>query len=126
MRGSLHIDNTGVWGNKLLVVTTSGFLFTIDSGDASCASFRQIAAGRVFWEGLSTVPNDPATYGGLAGKAIIGAEGQNRMWLVSPNGTTEQFNMGFGIEDVDFIAPGENFFGVNYGRGIVSFFWFKN
>jgi hypothetical protein len=55
------------------------------------------------------------TYGPLAGRIIAGAEGQSRLYAIDTTGDVDFYNMGFGVEDIDMIVAGENFFGVNFG-----------
>jgi hypothetical protein len=79
MRGSLHVDRTGVWGGDLLAVTTAGELWRVTSAGVS----TKIADVGVHLEGLSTVPLDSTKYGPLAGKAIAGAEGSGLLYACS-------------------------------------------
>lgn len=110
-RGSLYVDRTGVWGNELLVATTAGELWRIDaSGNPTL-----IADVDVHLEGLATVPDAPARYGPLAGKAIAGAENEGLLYVFDTSGAVGSYNVGVAVEDVDIVVPHENFFGVNYG-----------
>jgi hypothetical protein len=111
MRGSLYVDRTGVWGHDLLVATTAGELWRIDSAGITTA----IADVGVHLEGLITVPDAPARYGPLAGKAIAGAEGVGLLYVFDTAGVVTTMSLGVNIEDIDIIEPFENFFGVNYG-----------
>jgi hypothetical protein len=111
MRGSLHVDRTGAWGGDLIAVTTAGEVWRVNSAGTP----TQVADVNTHLEGVMTVPNDPLTYGPLAGKIIAGAEDQNRLYAFDTDGEVQFINMGFGVEDIDMIAAGENFFGVNYG-----------
>ena len=111
MRGSLYIDRTGVWGHELLVATTDGEVWRIDSA----GSATMVADVGVHLEGLITVPDAPARYGPLAGLAIAGAEGVGLLYGFDTAGTVTTWNLGVAVEDIDIIEPFENFFGVNYG-----------
>ncbi len=111
MRGSLYVDRTGVFNGDLIAVTTTGQVWQIDSKGSS----KLLASLGTHLEGLFVVPNDVNKYGPLAGKIIAGAEDQTRLYTIDPQGKTAFYNVGVKIEDIDFISPHENFFGVNYG-----------
>jgi hypothetical protein len=113
MRGSLYVDRTGVWGGDLLAVTTGGEAWRVNSAGTP----TQLADVNVHLEGLITVPNDPSKYGPLAGKAIAGAEGQNRLYAFGANGSVDYYPLSVAIEDIDMISANENFYGVNFGTG---------
>ena len=110
-RGSLYIDRTGVWGGDLLAATTAGELWRIDSAGAATL----IVDVNDHLEGLVSVPDAPARYGPLAGRAIAGAENTGLLYAIAPDGSYETHDLGVAIEDIDILVPGENFFGVNYG-----------
>lgn len=112
MRGSLYVDRTGIFGGDLIVATTVGEVWRINT--QGVATSIMPPAG-VHLEGLIVVPNFPVRYGPLAGKIIAGAEEQGLLWVISPNGTSTTLNVGVTIEDIDIVTPRENFFGVNYG-----------
>lgn len=114
MRGSLYVDRTGVFGGDLIVVTTSGQVWRIDSTGTPTTGTPLATIG-THLEGVITVPNDVVKYGPLAGKIIAGAEGQNRLYTIDTAGTVAFFNLGVAIEDIDLIPANENFFGVNFG-----------
>ena len=113
MRGALHVDRTGVFGGDLIVVTTAGEVWRITSG----GSHTKLADVNVHLEGVSTVPNDAAKYGPLAGKIIAGAEGVGLLYAFDTLGNVSTYNVGVNIEDIDLIPANENFFGVNFGTG---------
>lgn len=112
MRGSLYVDRTGVFGGDLIVVTTAGEVWRINSAGAP----TKLADVNVHLEGLITVPRDPQ-FGGLAGKIITGAEDQSRIYAISDTGSIQFWAIPFQIEDIDLIPENENFFGVNFGTG---------
>lgn len=111
MRGSLHVDRTGAWGDELLAVTTTGELWRVTSAGVS----TKVADVGVHLEGLSTVPLDSTKYGPLAGKAISGAEGVGLLYAFSTDGTFVTYDVNVNIEDIDMINANENFYGVNFG-----------
>lgn len=66
MRGSLYIDQTGVFGGDLIVATTGGEVWRVNSAGTPTL----IADVNTHLEGLITVPNNVAKYGPLAGKLL--------------------------------------------------------
>src|SRR6185503_2840353 len=112
MRGSLYVDRTGIFNGDLLVATTTGEVWRVNT--AGVPTPIGVPHG-VHLEGLVVVPNIPVRYGPLAGKIIAGAEAEGLMWIISPDGTATTTNVGVAIEDIDFVTPNENFFGVNFG-----------
>lgn len=113
LRGSLYVDRSGVWGGDLLAVTTGGEAWRINSAGVP----TQLGDVNTHLEGLISVPNNPAKYGPLAGKAIAGAEGQNRLYAFGTDGSVNFYPLSVAIEDIDMINANENFYGVNYGSG---------
>ena len=111
LRGSLHVDRTGVFGGDLIVVTTSGKVWQVDSAGNS----TQLASLGTHLEGVTTVPNDPVKYGPWAGKILAGAEQQGRIYTIDPAGNTAFDTLGINPEDFDIIPANENFFGVDFG-----------
>ena len=111
MRGSLYVDQTGAWGGDLVVCTTNGEVWRVDSD----GSPTQIAAVGVHLEGLMVVPPSEERYGPLAGRAIAGAEGAGLLYAFATDGSYDTYSLGVNVEDIEIIMPGENFFGVNYG-----------
>ena len=116
LRGSLYVDRTGIYGGDLLVVTTGGELWRINSAGTP----TKIDDVDVHLEGLVTVPDIKAKWGDIAGCIIAGAEEQALMhsWCPTAAGgfvhKTRTLGAGIRIEDLDFIDGG-NFFGVNFG-----------
>lgn len=111
MRGSLYVDRTGVWDGNLVVVTTVGQVWEIDSA----GNAMLIVDVGVHLEGLITVPDAPARFGPLAGTILCGAEEQGLLYAIESDGTFTTYNVGVAVEDIDYVEPWENFFGVNYG-----------
>lgn len=110
-RGSLWVDRTGLYGGDLIVATTAGELWRITSDGVP----TQIAALGVHLEGLAVVPDLPARFGPLAGKILAGAEGQGLLHVFDASGLVDSLALGVNVEDIDFVMPGENFFGINFG-----------
>jgi hypothetical protein len=115
MRGSLYVDRTGVFGGDLIVSTTNGQIWRVDSAGTS----TMLVDLHTHLEGMITVPDAPARYGPLAGRVIVGAEGVGQMFAVAVDGTTETYSLGVNVEDIDIVVPHENFFGVNYGSSVL-------
>jgi hypothetical protein len=115
MRGSLYVDRTGEFGGDLVVVTTVGEVWRVTVGGVP----TQIAAVGVHLEGLVVVPNKPARFGPIAGKLIAGAEEQALLYAFATDGTYVTYSLGIEIEDIDVVSPKENFFGVNFGTGLL-------
>jgi sugar lactone lactonase YvrE len=117
LRGSLFQDRYCVFGGDLIVVTTTGGVWRI----AATGKSKRVASVGTHLEGLSTVPNDPARYGPWAGKILAGAEDQTRIYAFAEDGTTQHWNLGILVEDIDIVPPNMNFFGVDYaGRRLVG------
>ena len=112
MRGSLYVDRTGVWGGDLIAVTTTGGVWRINSAGTATPVTSSLGT---HLEGLTTVPNDVATYGPWAGKILAGAEGQGRIYAIDTSGNVVFYLLGINPEDFDIIPANENFFGVNFG-----------
>lgn len=122
IRGSLYVDRTGVYNGDLLVVTTAGQLWRINSVGTPTQIGTSLG---VHLEGLSVIPNDVSRWGAKAGCIVAGAEGQTKMHTWCRNATTgamvhseqsvlTQGGRAIAIEDIDVIDGG-NFFGVNFG-----------
>src|SRR5262249_33083684 len=82
MRGGLHLDETGVWGGDLIVVTSTGGVWRVNSAGQA----QRLTDLGTHLEGVTTVSNDPARYGPWAGKILAGAEQQSRIYAIDPQG----------------------------------------
>lgn len=111
MRGSLYVDRTGVWSGDLLLVTSTGKFWRVTAAGQPTL----VAEVGVHLEGMIAVPNKPVRYGPLAGKVIAGAEAAGLLYVFSPDGSHTTLDLDVAIEDIDFVEPNENFFGINYG-----------
>ncbi len=111
LRGSLHVDRTGVWGGDLIVVTTTGGVWRVNSsGQANL--LKNVGT---HLEGVTTVPNEEK-YGPWAGKILAGAEDEHTIYSIDADGNAVSYpELEIDPEDIDIIAPNENFFGVDYG-----------
>lgn len=111
LRGSLYVDRTGIYNDDLIAVTTGGEVWRITAGGTPTL----IADLDVHLEGLVVVPNVPVRFGPIAGKIIAGAEEQGMMHAFDATGLVGSYSLGVAIEDIDYVNPNENFFGVNFG-----------
>ena len=111
MRGSLYVDRVGTFGGDLCVVTTAGEVWRITAAGTP----TKIASAGVHLEGALVVPDKPARFGPIAGKLIAGAENESLLHAFAPDGTSTTYDVGVKVEDIDYIGPKENFFGVNFG-----------
>jgi hypothetical protein len=111
MRGSLYLDDSGVFGGDLIAVTTNGEVWRIDSA----GNMTSLVDLGVHLEGLITIPDAPARYGPLAGRILTGAEQQGVLYAIDANGNYDSYSLGVNVEDIDLIRLNENFFGVNFG-----------
>ena len=116
MRGSLYVDRTGVFGGNLIVVTTDGEVWTVDS--AANATMLADLPG-VHLEGLVTVPDAPARYGPLAGAILAGSENEGVIYVIHADGSVGSIDVNVNVEDIEIIVPYENFFGVNFGTSAI-------
>src|SRR5436190_3511155 len=78
LRGSLFQDRYCAFRGDLLVVTTDGNAWRVSSAGAP----TRLASLGTHLEGLTTLPNDPAKYGPWAGRALVGAEDQARIYAI--------------------------------------------
>lgn len=115
LRGSLHIDRTGLFGGDLIAVTTepTGNVWRVNAAGVA----TKITSLGTHLEGLTTVPDDTMKYGPWAGKILTGAEQQRRIYAIEANGNTTFFNLGIEPEDFDIIPANENFFGIDFSSG---------
>jgi hypothetical protein len=111
LRGSLFQDRYGVFGGDLIVVTSTGGVWRVDSAGAS----TQLANLEVHLEGVTTVPDDPGRYGPWAARIVVGAEQQGNIHTVDDQGNVETFSLDISPEDIEIIPSGENFVGVDFG-----------
>jgi RHS repeat-associated protein len=110
LRGSLYVDRTGVYNGDLIAVSTTGGVWRINAAGQP----TQLTRLGTHLEGLQTIPNDAAKYGPWAGKILIGAEEQGRLYTVNAQGQSAFFEIGIAPEDIDIIPENENFFGVDF------------
>ncbi|MBI3880676.1 MAG: hypothetical protein HY301_11525 [Verrucomicrobia bacterium] len=130
LRGGLYVDQTGVFGNDLIVVTggfadEGGQVWRISqtNGLATNAVLLANLADNPYphLEGVTTLPDDPLTYGPWAGKIITGAESaqntngapQPRIYTITPGGIVATNYWGISPEDFDLIQPNQDLYAVS-------------
>ena len=112
IRGSITQDTTGIFGNQLIVVTSSGQVWVVDSTGATSAA--PLASLGTALEGVAVLPNDIATYGPLAGRIITGGEGTTLLHAIDASGVVTSFNTGVPLEDIDVVEANSNFVGTSF------------
>src|SRR5262249_54924731 len=116
LRGGLTFDQTGVFGGNLIVDTTAGGVWEIDSNGQP----TQLGNTGTFLESLTTVPNDPVRYGPIAGKVLALDEQISSIFTIDATGNVASFPLtSFGsplmsLETVHVIPANQNFFGVDF------------
>lgn len=117
LRGSLFQDRYCVFGGDLIVVTTTGGVWRVRNDGTQ----TRVANLGAHLEGLTTVPDDVDRYGPWAGKILVGAEEQGRMYAIAADGTMTSYALGLTVEDLDIVPPDASFYGVDFqGRRIVT------
>lgn len=123
VRASLFFDDTGRFGNDLVVVegrsdgnfTRSASVYLINPQ----GQVTHLADSGLFLEGGAVVPDDPARYGPLAGTIVSCAEDVNALVSVDPEGHVSTYALG-GVTEPDelhVVRPNTNFYGVNLSGG---------
>jgi Calx-beta domain-containing protein len=110
LRGSLFQDRYCSFGGDLIVVTTAGGVWRISSAGVP----TRLAHVSTHLEGLQVLPDDPR-YGPWAGRIVAGAEDESALYAVDAAGNVASYKLGIVPEDVDLIAAGESFYGVDFG-----------
>ncbi len=106
----LHVDRTGVFGGDLLAVTTSGGVWRVNSA----ATPTRLASLDTRLAGVAVVPDDAARYGPWAGRAIVGAKDEGRVYSIDAQGQSESRAVGINPQDIDLVPAHENFYAVDY------------
>lgn len=126
----LYVDRTGIYGGDLIVVTTGGEVWRIDSEKnltqlADVIPYNTNFGGligddyRHNFEAVITLPDDPQ-YGPWAGKIVAGVNYNNgRIYAFDNSGYVGEWNLGLPdterlVEDLDLIPENENFYIVDY------------
>ena len=124
--GGLYFDRTGIFGGNLMVSTTSGGVYKVNSAGVATLVARLPGNGAI--EGIITLPND-VRFGPLAGKILVGGTdigipmtGATNVLSVDPidgthpMGTFTPFSVPAIIEPEGFrIVPANgDFFGIDF------------
>ncbi|MCX6884034.1 MAG: hypothetical protein NTX27_03220 [Verrucomicrobia bacterium] len=126
LRGSLCFDQTGVWSNHLIAVTSKS-----DGDDTTKGIWRIDPQGRPtlvanlrtkHLEGVTTITNDAARWGPWAGKILTGDETVSQPYWVphgiiyatDTNGVTTSHALGIHPEDFDIVPPDQSLYCLNY------------
>jgi hypothetical protein len=119
MRGSLWVDPWGTtWGGNLVVLTEPGYVYSVTyEGTPTFIAYPGSGVSNPLFEGIITVPDDTNTYGGLSGKILVGSETHSQLIVIDSNYNFNAYGAPINVEDIDYIYPNENFYGVNYGEG---------
>lgn len=112
MRGSLHVDRTGVFDGDLIVTTTTGQVWRI----TFAGSPTLIAQVPTKLEGAESVPDDTTRYGPLAGTILSGSQSRRSVYSFGVDGSVTEFPLNIDVEDIDLIPANENFFGTDYAN----------
>lgn len=122
LRGSIHLDQTGVWDGEVVVVTGEAFLQAGGRG-----VWRVNSQGRAqlvtrsatqHLEGAITLPADPARWGPWSGRLVTGdetrlddaSEPQPFIYALNSDGVVAIHSLGVQPEDFDIIQPGQNLY----------------
>lgn len=114
-RGSLMVDPTGLFGGDLIAVASNGKAYRVNGSGTGTL----IGNSNSFLQGLTIVPNDPATWGALAGKIVAGDETASRLYAFDGAGGVAHWTVGVRVNDLDVVPPDQNFFVNNAGSGRV-------
>lgn len=104
----LHVDRTGTFGGDLLVVTTAGGVWRVNSA----AVATRVAALNTRLAGVVVVPDEAERYGPWAGRALVGAKDQGSVHALNAQGQADSLQVGLQPQDIDLVPAHENFFAV--------------
>jgi RHS repeat-associated protein len=107
----LHVDRTGAFGGDLIVVTTQGGVWRVNSAGQAA----RLADLGTRLEGVTTVPDDSAKYGPWAGRVLAGAPDQRSVVAVDARGVSASYPLGLDPTDLEIVPPHENFYAVDFG-----------
>jgi len=120
LRGGLWVDETGIWGGDLIVSTEddstyTGYVWRINS--FGIATKVATLNGGDYYEGITTIPNDPERYGPWAGRILVGNDfgGSLPIFAINTNGIVVTYYLGIGAEDIRVIPANENLYSMFQG-----------
>ena len=109
----LYVDRTNVFGGDLVVVTTAGGVWRVNSAGAA----SRLADLGTALEGVTTVPDDATKYGPWAGRVLVGAPDQSAAYGVDAQGQATSYQLGLAPQDIRVIPAHENFYGLDPAGG---------
>jgi len=109
----LVVDRTGVFGGDLVVVTTAGGVWRVNSA----GSAARVARLDTRLAGVTTLPDDAARYGPWAGRILAGAGDRGAVYAIDAQGNSAAFQLGLDPEEIRVIPAHENFYGVDPAGG---------
>jgi hypothetical protein len=127
LRGSLYVDQTGVFSNNIIAVTSDSGASAVRKGiwrvDAQANPILLTNLLTQHLEGVITLPNDTSKWGAWAGKIVTGDEDlvPPVIYTIATNGavvaytTTNFYFSGIHPEDFDIIPPNQNLYGCDNG-----------
>lgn len=114
LRGGLHVDDVGVFGGDLLVATTNGNIWRVNSKKQA----TYLASANVLLEGITVIPDDANRYGPWAGSLLTTSEYTGLAYAVKPSGALSAYNLNiYAPESVQLVPANENFYVSAYGAG---------
>jgi hypothetical protein len=122
LRGSLHWDETGIWSNNLIAVTSDNSPQPGLKGvwQITSSGFPILAANidTLHLEGVTTITNE-SKWGPWAGRILTGDENGNfplppLIFAVATNGQVASFDLGIAPEDFDVIPRDQDLYCVNF------------
>jgi hypothetical protein len=123
-RGSLYVDQTGIFSNALIAVTggsadQGGEVWRIHSRTNATRLANITNSTTPHLEGVITLTNDVQKWGPWAGKIITGAESKVPPLIhgIDTNGVVTSFDLGIEPEDFDIIPPYQDLYIADYVEG---------
>jgi hypothetical protein len=121
--GSLHVDQSGSFGGKLLVVSggngtnTGGGVWSV-SATGGVTEIANIPDNHL--EGLTSLTNDVAKWGPWAGKLLTGNEYTAEIFAISTNGVVMTNHLDIQPEDFDLITTNQNLYCAALSIGVLK------
>ncbi len=124
--GGLYIDQSGVFGGDLIVVSGAStfgggvWRITAAKGTNKVAQINDSSGHGVDCEGVVTVPNDAAKYGPWAGTILTCGETASLIYAIDVNKNVIAYDLGLvSPEDVRLIPSGQNLYCTDAGSYVV-------
>ncbi len=122
LRGSVCMDQTGVFSNQVIAVASDDLYQTNNKGiwrvDPQGHPTLVATIYTPHLEGVTTITNDVQHWGPWAGKILTGDESEGVIYTIDTNGVTTPYHLGINPEDFDIIPPGENLY-CCYAPGLI-------